>query len=196
MSGKHTETEVKLRVDDLAAVQARILAAGGSIEKARIYEKNTRYEDAANSLTAAQRVLRLRTDTRVRLTYKEPFREGDNNQGMTRTELEVEVNDFETMDLLLGKLGFHPAWIYEKYRTTCALLECEIVLDEMPFGNFVEVEGAPDAIEQVIQRLELGAAPRIIASYSDLFFALKARLSLNFQDLTFENFRDITVSWA
>src|SRR5258708_15780402 len=191
MSGDHVEIEVKIHVKDFEDVKNRLLSNGAKLSAERVYERNVRYEDAANSLSADKRVLRLRQDTRTRLTYKEPQASNAGGvEGITaRTELEVTVSDFDTADMLLKKLGFHPAWVYEKYRTTYEVLGCEVVLDELPFGNFIEVEGDSTAIERVLSMLGLAAAPRIAASYSDLFFALKDRKKLDFGDLTFENFK-------
>ena len=191
MSHQHVEIEVKIKVENLAAVEQKLKAAGATLKAGRVYERNVRYEDAGETFTPAARVLRLRQDTQVHLTYKEPH--DPVGGGWARTELEVTVSDFETTDLLLQKLGFHAAWIYEKYRTTYALENCEVVLDEMPFGPFIEVEGQPDAIQRALLALGLTDALRITTSYSDLFFQLKARLGLSFRDLTFENFRDITI---
>jgi adenylate cyclase, class 2 len=189
---KHVEIEAKIKVKDLAEIERKLKAAGAGLKAGRVYERNVRYEDAVESLTPAGRVLRLRQDTRARLTYKEPH-ESAGDREWTRTELEVTVSDFDTADLLLKKLGFHPSWVYEKYRTTYELEDCEVVLDEMPFGAFVEAEGEPDAIERALRALGLADAPRITASYSDLFFRVKERLKLSVRDLTFENFKTIRV---
>jgi adenylate cyclase class 2 len=67
------------------------------------------------------------------------------------------------------------------------------VLDEMPFGPFVEIEGAPAAIEPVVARLGLEGARRFTVGYLALFLYAKANLGLAFDDLTFENFQDIDV---
>lgn len=189
---KHTETEVKIWVADLAEIERRLKSAGAVLHAARVYERNVRYEDADDSLTPDDRVLRLRQDTRVRLTYKEPGLSGTAGV-ISRTELEITVDNFETADLLLQKLGYHPAWVYEKYRTTYQLGDCEVVLDELPFGNFIEVEGEPAAIEQTLAAIGLAQAQRITASYSELFFLGKTMLGLDFRDLTFENFRGVRV---
>jgi adenylate cyclase class 2 len=191
VSHKHVEIEVKIRVENLAVLEQKLKAAGATLKAGRVYERNVRYEDAGDTFTPAARVLRLRQDSHVHLTYKEPH--DPVGGGWARTELEVTVSDFETMDLLLQKLGFHAAWIYEKYRTTYEFETCEVVLDEMPFGPFIEVEGQPDAIQRALSALDLADAPRITASYSDLFFRLKARLGLSFRDLTFENFEGISL---
>jgi adenylate cyclase class 2 len=67
------------------------------------------------------------------------------------------------------------------------------VLDEMPFGNFIEVEGAPAVIDATLEALELQGRPRILASYLMLFAQVKTALNLFCHDLTFANFEGITV---
>lgn len=186
------ETEVKIFVPDLQTIANKLGAQSAALTAERVFERNVRYEDATGSLTPAGRVLRLRQDTRARLTYKAPGASASKGI-LSRTELEVTVSDFETMDELLKALGYHPSWDYEKYRTTYEINECEVVLDEMPYGNFVEVEGEAKHIEQVLSMLDLADATRIAASYSDLFFRVKDKLNLSFQDLTFENFKGVTV---
>ena len=41
----------------------------------------------------------------------------------------------------LEALGYQKSIYYEKYRTTYELDETLIMLDELPYGNFVEIEG-------------------------------------------------------
>ncbi len=187
----YTETEVKLYVPHLEVVQARLEMLGATLTAPRVYEQNVRYENAAHTLTSDGIVLRLRQDTRARLTYKEG---GSAQDGIvSRTEIEVEVSDFAAMEAILVKLGYATAMRYEKYRTTFALNGVEIVLDEMPYGNFVEIEGESGAIAAAIDRLELQDAPRSSASYVTLFEKVKAQLGLTFNDLTFGNFKGLTV---
>lgn len=188
----HVEIEVKIRIENSTEIEHKLQAAGGIMTSVRGYERNVRYEDAGETLTPSGRVLRLREDKRVCLTYKEPH-PSDTPGVLSRTELEVSVSDFETADLLLQKLGYHPAWVYEKYRTTYTLNECEIMFDEMPYGSFIEIEGEPEEIERMVTALGLTNAKRITESYSDIFFRLKPLLGLTCNDLTFENFKDVTI---
>ncbi|MEP7291579.1 MAG: class IV adenylate cyclase [Chloroflexota bacterium] len=192
MAKDNLENELKLYMPDLGAVAQRIEAAGGKISAPRVLERNIRYDDSANWLSARGIVLRLRQDSRARLTYKEGERlVGD--YGSSRYEAEVEVSDFATMETILTKVGFHPVFIYDKYRTTYALEGAEVTLDEMPYGNFVEIEGDEDAIRRVVEKLELQGARRMTASYTSLFKFVKKNLALKFNDLTFENFQGIDV---
>ncbi|MBN1201937.1 MAG: class IV adenylate cyclase [Anaerolineae bacterium] len=195
MADKLIETEVKLFTPDLDAVRARLETAGAALDQARVHEHNIRYEDAGGTLTGRGIVLRLRRDRRARLTYKEPPSGGVSlSPGVwTRFEAEVTVDDLDTMDVILQRLGFHPHVVYEKYRTTYRLGDAEIVLDEMPYGDFIEVEGTPEAIESALAALGMQAEPRLLLSYMALFERVKAALGLDIHDLTFANFEGVDV---
>jgi adenylate cyclase class 2 len=187
----YTETETKLYCPDLSAIARKLLLAGAKLVTPRVFERNVRYENADESLTENGIVMRLRQDYRARLTYKGPAQIAEGI--MQRYEAEVEVSDFDAMHAILLGLGYHPHMIYEKYRTTYELDETEIVLDEMPYGNFVEIEGEAAAIERVIQTLGVSEAKRYGNSYAGLFEIVKHNLGLSFRDLTFEQFEGIDV---
>jgi adenylate cyclase, class 2 len=192
MHNDHNETELKLYVPDLAAAAQQITLAGAQLTAPRVFERNVRYEAEDGSLSARGIVLRLRQDTRARLTYKS--RGALVGDGViSRPEIEVEVGDFATMDAILSALGYYHVWYYEKYRTTYHVDNVEIVLDEMPYGNFVEIEGHTQDIEKIITRIGLSSAARIAESYTALFAKVKHTMHLPFRDLTFENFKSIVV---
>lgn len=189
----HQETEVKFSVPALDAVAARLAEAGAELAVPRVYERNIRYENAQKTLKAQGIVVRLRQDQRARLTYKEPPQPGGDEDIPSRFEAEVEVSDFDTMALILQKLGYSPAMTYEKFRTTYRLHDTEVVLDEMPYGSFVEIEGVPDAIRRVIPLLGLENARRHKSNYVQLFDRVRQQLNLTFDDLTFANFDGLAV---
>lgn len=189
----YTETEVKLYVPDLVAVAKRLEEIGAKLSKPRVFEVNVRYDDSAGTLNREHKVLRLRRDTRIRLTYKDEGGERTASNALSRYEAEVEVSDFEVMDAILRKLGYRPYMIYEKYRTTYELDGAEVTLDEMPYGNFVEIEGDDETISRALERLNLEDAPRMLAGYAMLFENVKRHLGLDFQDLTFANFERVDV---
>jgi len=67
-------------------------------------------------------------------------------------------------------------------------------LDELPLGNFVEIEAPNNAmIEGVAQMLGLDWSKGIAINYLGLFDLARSKLGLGFNDLTFENFQDIKV---
>ena len=192
----YIETELKLYVPDLASVTERLETIGGQLTKPRVHEYNIRFENAEQSLARSGIVVRLRRDAKTWLTFKSPGSvEGDGIR--TRYEAEVEVSDFDTMETILGQLGYYPYMVYEKYRTTyefeCEAGSAEIVFDEMPYGHFMEIEGDPAAIEAVISQLGLEHTHRYGDSYVGLFHCVRHHLQLDFHDLTFENFEGIDV---
>ena len=180
------ETEIKLHTPDLAAVQAALESAGATLTKPRVYERNLRYEDADETLTSTRNRAAVAPGrgNETDIQSGRVLRDGI----VSRFEAEVQVSDFETMDVILRRLGFHVALIYEKYRTTYELMGAEVVLDELPYGNFTEIEGDADTIERVVAALGLGECRRMEGSYTDIFAEVKARLGLDARDLTFEAF--------
>ncbi len=186
MKGELQEVELKLHTPALAAVKQALEEAGATLVTARVFERNLRYDSPDGALTAAGKVLRLRQDAKARLTYK-----ADANLArgiVSRFEAEVVLSDIETMDLILKRLGFVVALTYEKYRTTYELDGAEVMLDELPFGNFTEIEGDAATIERVVETLGLGDCQRMSGSYVDIFGEVKARLSLDARDCSFEAF--------
>ncbi len=111
-------------------------------------------------------------------------------------EIEVQVSDFHRMQAILERLGFEPIFLYEKYRETFRLDEVEIMLDELPYGCFVEIEGEISAIDRAAAQLGLAAARRVPGTYLSLFEALRQRRNLPFRDLTFANFRELHITPA
>lgn len=194
MDSAHSETELKLHCADLMQVQHRLQRLGARQLAPRVLEVNLRYENAGYGLAADGILLRLRQDSRARLTLKMPGASAPGQDSiLQRFEAEVEVSDFDTAALILERLGYHVQLRYEKYRSTWALGNAEVVLDELPCGDFVEIEGDPQQIERAVRALELEQAPRLPLSYAELFSIIQAHLGLPLHDLTFEAFANISL---
>jgi len=119
----------------------------GATRKLTEFEENTLYK--GESLDLRHSVLRLRrTGRRSLLTFKERF--PTRSDIKHQREDETAVADPDAMELILEALGFTAGLIYEKRRETWILGKTEIVIDELPFGLFMEIEGA----EQEIRRIE------------------------------------------
>lgn len=196
-SDQMQEIEAKFYVRDLKQVETRLQELEARLIMPRVLETNLRFDLPGGGLSSRGRVLRLRQDSEARLTYKEP---GKNEQGViNRREIEFVVEDFEKAKLFLEALGYQKLLVYEKYRTTYQLEPSEgfvhIMLDELPYGNFVEIEGESiEAIRAVANKLNLDMNVSIPASYSALFERVKQTLELNFTDLTFENFAGLRIA--
>jgi adenylate cyclase class 2 len=190
------EVEVKFLVRDLVGWRERLLGAGAVLVKPRVYERNVRLDTADQALLQQLQLLRLRQDTAVRLTFKGPAIEDVVSEAKVREELEVTVGDFDTAVLIFQRLGFVPVQLYEKYRETFHLGGVEVVLDEMPFGNFLELEGSETGIKTAAASLGLDWSKRLTTNYLAIMAQLKARYSLPFDDITFANFESLSVSVA
>lgn len=194
--GDTLEIEVKFLVDDLAALRARLAAAGARQVKPRLYERNVRFDDSASSLLRKGQLLRLRQDDRARITFKGMADADHTSEAKVREELETLVGDFETVSEILVRLGFELQQVYEKYRETFRLGDVEVVLDELPFGEFLELEGDEDGIRNAAQQLGLAWEERILDNYLLLMERVKDYYELPFDDLTFANFEGREVSIA
>ncbi len=182
------EREVKFYLSGIKGIQRQLLAAGAEIIHPRVLERNFRFDYPDGSLTQAGKVLRLRQDDHVRLTYKD--RASNEDVISEREELEVQIDDFHTAQALLEALGYEVTVQYEKYRTTYRLHDVEIDLDEMPIGIFLEIEGPDvDSIRKVAETLHLNWDARSNASYVGLFEKV-CQGGAQGRYLTFDQFKD------
>ncbi|MFZ0534136.1 MAG: class IV adenylate cyclase [Anaerolineales bacterium] len=192
MSSSDQELEVKFYLSKRREMEAKLNALG-QLSAPRVHEINLRLDTAKLSLLASGKLLRLRQDSRVRVTYKGP---GSEEGGVRlRQELEFTVSDFDTARALFEALGYQVYMMYEKYRTTYQLKNVEVALDEMPTGDFLEIEG-PDSesIRNAAQQLELTWETRILDSYTVLFARTRAQMGFDFRDLSFENFKGMSIT--
>ena len=192
MSSSDQELEVKFYLSRRGGMEAKLNSIG-QVSAPRVHEVNLRLDTKDMSLLSTGRLLRLRQDTRARVTYKGT---GSEVEGVRlRTELEFTVSDFNTTLKLFEALGYQVYMMYEKYRTTYQLSNVEVALDEMPTGDFLEIEGTDSgSIRKVADQLGLDWERRILDSYSVLFERTRQNLGFSFRDLSFENFKGITIT--
>ena len=188
------EIEVKFYLHEIERIQQRILALGAE-SKGRVFENNVRYEDENKSLIRKKSLLRLRRDAKTKLTFKSSPPTAS-TEFKVFNELEVEVNDFKTMNRILQNMGFHPEQIYEKWRETLILEQTGFYLDTMPYGTFLEIEGPEKDIRTYSASLGLNWQKRILLNYLEIFEIIRQTLNLDFKDLTFKNFENIRVDMS
>ena len=189
---QNEEIEVKFVLDDLAVMRQRVVDMGAILKTPRTYEHNITYDTAEGRLRQGGRLLRLRRDRRNVLTYKEPLPHEDADFKV-RQEFEVEVSDFAQAQSIVERLGFATSMCYEKYRETFTFEGAEIVLDELPVGNFMEIEATRKQIRAITAALGLDFTARLRASYGDILAAVCTTYDLPLSDMTFDNFRHLTV---
>jgi len=187
MNSKNIEIEAKFYIQNPDGFRDLLQSLGIQCNSERILERNWRFDTPDRKLSAKGEVLRIREDRRFRLTYKRPI-----IGTLQRREIELEVEDFENMNLLLEALGYEVFHLYEKYRETYRINEVEIALDEVPYGHFVEIEGPSiDSIREVAKRVEIAWKRSVTSTYVGLFEKLQENLNFSFSNATFDEFAQL-----
>jgi adenylate cyclase, class 2 len=132
-----TDAQQEYVLSELAAAGAQFV--GDDFEENIIYGGHILDEQAA--------ILRIRrTRDRTILTYKR--RIANDLPVKQQIEHESEFTDGAGLADILNSLGFEPRLVYEKRRKTWKFGTVEIVLDQLPFGQFMEIEGSITGIKE------------------------------------------------
>jgi adenylate cyclase class 2 len=179
------ETEIKFRVDDLAALASRLQRLGYQQVTPRTHEMNVLFDLPGRPLRARGDVLRLRKygDSWV-LTHKSKA-DGDSGRHKVRAETETHVEDGKKMEAILRALQFEPVFRYEKFRAEWKGDQGHVVIDETPIGDFAEIEGPAAWIDEVADGLGIRVTEYLTDTYAGLFFAWKQRTGSRATEMTF-----------
>ena len=183
------EIEVKFYLSDDNPTRDRLMAMK-AVHSGPVFETNIRFENKQKSLKREGALLRLRHDERSRLTFKSTPSTPD-AQFKIHEELETEVGDFRVCKDILKALGYLPEQVYEKWRETFVVDDTCLVIDTMPYGVFLEIEGEKSKIREMADGLGLDWKKRIILNYLEIFEVIKRDEGLAFTDITFDNFKDV-----
>jgi adenylate cyclase class 2 len=169
-----TETEIKLSWQGSAEeARALIERQGYGLSSPRTLEADQLFDLASGALRQSDQILRLRKTSsaegpRAMVTYKgwasrEIYK--------SREEIEFDVSDPDAFTLVLERLGYHPDFRYEKYRTMFkAYGEPGLVtIDETPIGVYLELEGPQAWIDSTAARLGFSAERFLTVSYAGLY---------------------------
>lgn len=178
------ETEIKFHITDLKGVAARLRALGFRQVTARTYENNLLFDFSTQRLRRRGQILRLREfGSDWKLTHKSKGKPGRHK---SRAELETKVADGAELQSILAALGLTPQFRYEKYRSEWTDGKGHVVLDETPVGDIGEIEGPPEWIDSVAQKLGIGTEQYITASYAELFRQWKRSNHHKARNMTWE----------
>src|SRR5207253_1780236 len=148
------EKKYRLEGEERERLRARLRQAGAMSEGVE-FEENIIY--TGGHLDSKRSILRLRrTGDTTLLTYKERF--PSSSAIKHQREEETRVEDAEALASILDALGYVPALVYEKRRETWRLAGAIVVIDELPFGLFAEIEGDEDSIKDAESQLDLANA--------------------------------------
>jgi len=160
------EVEKKFRLTKRQrdAVVRRLPEIGATFEGEE-FEENILY--SGGHIEPGVSILRMRrVGNNATLTYKKRIPGASSIK--QRLEEETEIAGPEAMAAILEALGFSPAMVYEKRRQTWRLGQTEIVIDVLPFGLFMEIEGRVNQIKAVERKLGLKDLRAEEATYPQL----------------------------
>lgn len=125
-----------------------------------VFEVN--YQHRGGQMDERGATLRLRKvgDFTV-LTYKEKIK--TESGAKHKMEYETSVSDVQATEKIIERLGYQLTAVYEKRRKYWLLGNVEVVLDELPFGLYMEIEGTIEEIEKAEKLLgmrEIEREPR------------------------------------
>ncbi len=192
MNDSNQETEVKFYVSDLTEIEMRLHSLEAHLIQGRVREINLRFDNPSGDFQREGRVLRLRRDEAIRLTYKDSGQLLDG--ALSRREIEFAASDFDSAKQFIEALGYDVVFVYEKFRTTFELDRAHIMLDETPIGDFIEIEGAMETLKPIANKLGLNWDAAVPASYHALFKRVCEARGFAFRDLSFENFKGLKIS--
>ena len=170
-----TETEIKLLWQG-SAVDARALieSRGYTLSSPRTLEADQLFDLSSGALQQSDRILRLRRTSSAEegqhavVTYKGY---ASREVYKSREEIEFDVSDPDAFALVLERLGYHPGFRYEKYRTKFKAYGDAglITIDETPIGVYLELEGPQAWIDSTAAHLGFPPARFLTASYAGLY---------------------------
>lgn len=109
------------------------------------FEENTIYQ--GNGLAEKGAVLRIRKiGEKAILTFKKRIESSSDVK--QQIEFETEVSSGSEIEKIIEHLGYAKVLVYEKRRLKWNFRGVEIVLDELPFGQYMEIEGDLMAISE------------------------------------------------
>ena len=169
MAHSQTETEIKLEVPGPRSAHVMLGVTGFTISRPRVFESNIVFDTARLTLRRASKLLRIRqAGGLTTVTYKG---KPEVARHKSREELELAVADAVQMAAIFERLGFHPVFRYDKYRTEYRQKRGAglATIDETPVGTFVELEGAPAWIDRMARRMGFAERDYITASYARVY---------------------------
>jgi len=170
-----TETEIKLLWQGSPEdARALIERHGYKLSSPRTLESDQLFDLPSGALRQSDQILRLRKSLsveqsrRAMVTYK-----GCASREIykSREEIEFDVSDPDAFTLVLERLGYHPSFRYEKYRTMFKAYGEPglIAIDETPIGVYLELEGPQAWIDSTAARLGFPAERFLTVSYAGLY---------------------------
>lgn len=133
------------------------------------FEENIVYRGGRLDLGGCALRLR-RVNSRAILTFKQRF--PSQSSIKYQQEEETAVADPDAAHAIVSALGFRIGLVYEKRRMRWDVGKAIVVIDELPFGLFMEIEASEREIKRVEKLLAAEKLPPVMETYPSLTIRL------------------------
>ncbi len=129
------------------------------------FEENSIYRGGRLDLGGCALRLR-RVNGRAILTFKQRF--PSKSPIKYQQEEETGIDDANAAHAILTALGYRLGLVYEKRRVHWNVGKAKLVIDELPFGLFMEIEASEKQIRQVEKQIGADKLPAVMETYPSL----------------------------
>jgi len=158
------ETEIKIRIDKKTF--HKFIEGNSKFQFEKTYGYFTKnYENMSKGIFPRIKVMggTALVSVKVKVRESKMFERDE-------YEFEIEKDKVESVRLMFGALGYVIELVFEKRRYNMeSVNNCDFVVDELPFGYFIELEGEETNIEKSIEELGLKNNERINGAYLKLW---------------------------
>lgn len=174
------EKKIRLTGEQYDELPSKLEKIGAKARGSR-FERNVLYSNEETEINGG--IIRLRDNgDSAQLTFKRSL--PSENGLKTQLEFETDVGSHTETEKIIEHIGLKKRLIYEKRRAIWEFINAEVVLDELPFGFFVEIEGTVEQISFIERALGLDGFDPELKSYP----ALTAEYGLHEGDLIVAKF--------
>ena len=166
-----TEKQVKYKINNFDYISKRLIEIE-AIFIGGFMEKTIRYDN--DDLKCSNNGIFIRTKSGMKnvLTLKE-IPTDSSNTSFERITTEVEVDNINKIGYILEKIGLTKKFIMEKYRLFFKCDNVDILIDELPFGIYLEIKGEDNEINRITKMLNIDETDLIKMTYWDIYDKIK-----------------------
>lgn len=171
------EVELKYHCPEFDKIRMRLRGKRGNFLSCYL-EQNLVFDTKNRSLRNKDYLLRLRRAKKSVICLKRKPDVKGSDRVKTWDESETEIHNYDQMRRILEGLGYLVAFEYEKFREKWSLNSCQICLDYLPFGSFVEIEGPEEKIFECAKDLCLDNYESTTQTYYQLHLQYREKKGL------------------
>ena len=154
------EIEIKFKIEKADDIRTKLLDLGGVPKKPY---KQTTYGFFSDDSIEKGIFPRIRNERgKIALTVK--VRPQKKTEYFERKEYSVEISNVKDGIDVMESLGYDQIRIFKKTREEWKFKNVEVVLDKLYFGDYMEIEGPKEKIEEMVKKLGFENKEGIIKS--------------------------------